>query len=98
MTALRDSGRAGMQPAGFGLNLAVSGIAHSFPLRMSTGVSFRRSGLESVGSITPVLSQSRPRLRLLLWPYQTNGHIVESSAPPAGVGEPGVPPGPRESA
>ena len=25
-------------------------------------------------------------------PYQTNVYIVESSAPPAGVGEPGVPP------
>jgi isoquinoline 1-oxidoreductase beta subunit len=25
-------------------------------------------------------------------PYQTNVHIVDSSAPPAGVGEPGVPP------
>ena len=25
-------------------------------------------------------------------PYQTNVHIVESDAPPAGVGEPGVPP------
>jgi len=25
-------------------------------------------------------------------PYQTNVYIVESDAPPAGVGEPGVPP------
>ncbi len=25
-------------------------------------------------------------------PYQTNVHLVDSDAPPAGVGEPGVPP------
>jgi isoquinoline 1-oxidoreductase beta subunit len=25
-------------------------------------------------------------------PHQTNVHIVDSDAPPAGVGEPGVPP------
>ena len=25
-------------------------------------------------------------------PYQTNVHLVESDAPPSGVGEPGVPP------
>ncbi len=35
---------------------------------------------------------SYPVSRMNEAPYQTNVHIVESSAPPAGVGEPGVPP------
>jgi isoquinoline 1-oxidoreductase beta subunit len=33
-----------------------------------------------------------PVARMNESPYQTDIHIVESSAPPAGVGEPGVPP------
>ena len=33
-----------------------------------------------------------PVARINEAPYQTNVHIVDSSAPPAGVGEPGVPP------
>ena len=35
---------------------------------------------------------SYPVSRMNEAPYQTNVHIVESRAPPAGVGEPGVPP------
>jgi len=35
---------------------------------------------------------SYPVSRMNEAPYQTNVHIVESGAPPAGVGEPGVPP------
>lgn len=35
---------------------------------------------------------SYPVSRMNEAPYQTNVYIVESSAPPAGVGEPGVPP------
>jgi len=35
---------------------------------------------------------SYPVSRINEAPYQTNVHIIESSAPPAGVGEPGVPP------
>src|SRR5260370_27793698 len=33
-----------------------------------------------------------PVARISEAPFQTNVHIVESSAPPGGVGEPGVPP------
>jgi len=33
-----------------------------------------------------------PVARINQVPYQTNVHIVDSDAPPAGVGEPGVPP------
>ena len=40
-----------------------------------------------------------PVARITEAPYQTNVHIVETRAPPAGVEEAGVPPsGPRESA
>jgi len=40
-----------------------------------------------------------PVARITEAPYQTTVHIVETSVPPAGVGEPGVPPsGPREGA
>jgi len=35
---------------------------------------------------------SYPVARINEAPYRTNVHIIESSAPPAGVGEPGVPP------
>jgi len=33
-----------------------------------------------------------PVARINEAPYQTNVYLVESTAPPAGVGEPGVPP------
>jgi isoquinoline 1-oxidoreductase beta subunit len=33
-----------------------------------------------------------PVARINEAPYQTNVYLVESDAPPAGVGEPGVPP------
>ena len=35
---------------------------------------------------------SYPVARINEAPYQTNVYLVESDAPPAGVGEPGVPP------
>jgi len=55
--------------------------------------------LARIGEITAtdgVVDQSNfdtyPVSRMNQAPYQTNVYITESSAPPAGVGEPGVPP------
>ena len=57
------------------------------------------ASLALMGEITVkdgVVEQSNfndyPVARIYEAPYQTNVYIVESSAPPAGVGEPGVPP------
>ncbi len=57
------------------------------------------TSLARFGEITAtdgVIDQSNfdtyPVARMNEAPYHTNVHIVESSAPPAGVGEPGVPP------
>jgi isoquinoline 1-oxidoreductase subunit beta len=44
------------------------------------------------GAIDQSNFDSYPVSRINEAPYRTNVHIVESSAPPAGVGEPGVPP------
>jgi len=44
------------------------------------------------GAINQSNFQDYPVARITEAPYQTNVHIVESDAPPAGVGEPGVPP------
>jgi isoquinoline 1-oxidoreductase beta subunit len=58
------------------------------------GASIVRSG--EITAKNGVIQQSNfndyPVARINEAPYQTNVHIVESSAPPAGVGEPGVPP------
>ncbi|HYR46810.1 MAG TPA: molybdopterin cofactor-binding domain-containing protein, partial [Thermoanaerobaculia bacterium] len=58
------------------------------------GASIVRSG--EITAKNGVVQQSNfndyPVARINEAPYQTNVHIVESSAPPAGVGEPGVPP------
>ena len=44
------------------------------------------------GAVDQSNFDSYPVSRMNEAPYQTNVYIVESSAPPAGVGEPGVPP------
>jgi isoquinoline 1-oxidoreductase beta subunit len=58
------------------------------------GASVARSG--EITAKNGVIEQSNfdtyPVARINEAPYQTNVHIVESDAPPAGVGEPGVPP------
>jgi len=58
------------------------------------GTSVARSG--EITAKNGVIQQSNfndyPVARINEAPLQTNVHIVESSAPPAGVGEPGVPP------
>jgi isoquinoline 1-oxidoreductase subunit beta len=58
------------------------------------GTSIVRSGEITVtkGAINQSNFQDYPVARISEAPYQTNVHIVESDAPPAGVGEPGVPP------
>ena len=58
------------------------------------GTSVVRSGeiTASKGAINQSNFQDYPVARITEVPYQTNVHIVESDAPPAGVGEPGVPP------
>jgi isoquinoline 1-oxidoreductase subunit beta len=58
------------------------------------GASVVRSGeiTASKGAINQSNFQDYPVARINQAPYQTNVHIVESDAPPAGVGEPGVPP------
>jgi isoquinoline 1-oxidoreductase subunit beta len=44
------------------------------------------------GAIDQSNFDTYPVTRMNEAPYRTNVHIIESSAPPAGVGEPGVPP------
>ena len=63
------------------------------------GAAIFGTSLARFGEITAtngVIDQSNfdsyPVTRMNEAPYQTNVYIVESSAPPAGVGEPGVPP------
>ena len=58
------------------------------------GASVVRSGeiTATKGAINQSNFQDYPVARITEAPYQTNVHIVESDAPPAGVGEPGVPP------
>jgi isoquinoline 1-oxidoreductase subunit beta len=58
------------------------------------GTSIARNG--EITATNGIINQSNfndyPVARMNEAPYQTNVHIVESEAPPAGVGEPGVPP------
>jgi isoquinoline 1-oxidoreductase beta subunit len=58
------------------------------------GTSIARSG--EITARNGVIEQSNfsdyPVARISEAPYQTNVYIVDSDAPPAGVGEPGVPP------
>jgi isoquinoline 1-oxidoreductase subunit beta len=58
------------------------------------GTSVVRSGeiTATRGAINQSNFQDYPVARITEAPYQTSVHIVESDAPPAGVGEPGVPP------
>ena len=58
------------------------------------GASVVRSGeiTATKGAINQSNFQDYPVARINEAPRQTNVHIVESDAPPAGVGEPGVPP------
>ncbi len=58
------------------------------------GTSVVRSGeiTATKGVIDQSNFQDYPVARITEVPYQTNVYIVESDAPPAGVGEPGVPP------
>jgi isoquinoline 1-oxidoreductase subunit beta len=58
------------------------------------GTSLTRTG--EITATNGVIDQSNyhnyPVARMNDAPYRVDVHIVESSAPPAGVGEPGVPP------
>jgi isoquinoline 1-oxidoreductase beta subunit len=58
------------------------------------GASIVRSGeiTATKGEINQSNFQDYPVARIGEAPYQTNVYIVDSDAPPAGVGEPGVPP------
>jgi isoquinoline 1-oxidoreductase beta subunit len=58
------------------------------------GTSVARSGEITAkdGAIVQSNFYDYPVARIHEAPYQTNVHIVDSDAPPAGVGEPGVPP------
>jgi isoquinoline 1-oxidoreductase subunit beta len=58
------------------------------------GASVARSGqiTATKGVIDQSNFQDYPVARISEAPFQTNVHIVDSDAPPAGVGEPGVPP------
>jgi isoquinoline 1-oxidoreductase beta subunit len=58
------------------------------------GTSVARSGEITVknGAIEQSNFDNYPVARINEAPYQTNVYLVESDAPPAGVGEPGVPP------
>jgi isoquinoline 1-oxidoreductase beta subunit len=56
------------------------------------GTSIARSGeiTATNGAIDQSNFHNYPVARILEAPYQTNVYVVESDAPPAGVGEPGV--------
>jgi isoquinoline 1-oxidoreductase beta subunit len=58
------------------------------------GTSIVRSGeiTATKGAINQSNFQDYPLARIGEAPYQTNVYIVDSDAPPAGIGEPGVPP------
>lgn len=58
------------------------------------GTSIVRSGeiTAANGAIKQSNFHDYPVTRMMQAPYQINVHIVDSDAPPAGVGEPGVPP------
>jgi isoquinoline 1-oxidoreductase beta subunit len=58
------------------------------------GTSIARTGeiTATNGAINQSNFHDYPVTRMMQAPYQTNVHIVDSDAPPAGVGEPGVPP------
>ena len=58
------------------------------------GTSVARSGEITAkdGAIVQSNFNDYPVARIDEAPYQTNVHIIDSDAPPAGVGEPGVPP------
>src|SRR5882762_95260 len=58
------------------------------------GTSVARSGEITAkdGAIVQSNFDDYPVARINEAPYQTNVHLVDSAAPPAGVGEPGVPP------
>jgi isoquinoline 1-oxidoreductase beta subunit len=58
------------------------------------GASIARSGeiTATKGAINQSNFQDYPVARITEAPYQTNVYIVDSEAPPAGIGEPGVPP------
>jgi len=58
------------------------------------GTSIARSGSITLtnGAIDQSNFDSYPVARMREAPLQTNVHLVESDAPPAGIGEPGVPP------
>jgi isoquinoline 1-oxidoreductase beta subunit len=58
------------------------------------GTSIVRSGeiTAANGAIKQSNFHDYPVTRMMQAPHQTNVHIVDSDAPPAGVGEPGVPP------
>ena len=58
------------------------------------GTSIARSGSITLtnGAIDQSNFDSYPVARMREAPLQTDVHLVESDAPPAGIGEPGVPP------
>jgi isoquinoline 1-oxidoreductase beta subunit len=63
------------------------------------GAAVMAAGLAMTGEITAVAGRIKQSnfhdfqvARMNTAPYQTNVHLVESDAPPTGVGEPGVPP------
>ncbi len=58
------------------------------------GTSIVRTGeiTATKGAINQSNFQDYPVARITEAPYQTNVYIVDSEAPPAGIGEPGVPP------
>jgi len=59
---------------------------------MGTSIAFYGEITATNGVIDQSNFDSFPVARINVAPKQTNIHIVDSTAPPAGVGEPGLPP------
>lgn len=77
-----------------GLTVNPDAVRAQFEGAAVFGASVARSG--EITAKNGVIEQSNfsdyPVVRINEAPYQTNVHVLESDAPPAGIGEPGVPP------
>ena len=57
-----------------------------------TSIALMSEMTAAAGRVQQTNFNSYPVARITEAPYETHVHLVDSDAPPAGVGEPGVPP------
>jgi hypothetical protein len=85
---------AGLSGTKFGCGMGLCGACTATARRCGPCTSVARHGEITAknGAIEQSNFNDYPVTRINEAPYQTNIHLVENDAPPAGVGEPGVPP------